>query len=75
MLKSFCAGGVAQLARACGSYPQSRGFESHRRHQRWVRSSVGERFLDEEEVAGSIPAAPTRGAEKAPFFIQDRSDW
>ena len=26
-------GGVAQLARACGSYPQCPGFESLRRHQ------------------------------------------
>ena len=26
-------GGVAQLARACGSYPQGPGFKSLRRHQ------------------------------------------
>ena len=26
-------GGVAQLVRACGSYPQGSGFESLRRHQ------------------------------------------
>ena len=34
----------------------------------WVRSSVGERFLDAEEVAGSIPAAPTRAPLRGLYF-------
>ena len=36
-------GSVAQLARASGSYPLGRGFESLRSHQIyfWTRSSVG----------------------------------
>ncbi len=37
----------------------------------WVRSSAGERFLHTEEVAGSIPAAPTRAGNKPAFIIQN----
>ncbi len=32
-LKDEASGGVAQLVRACGSYPQSHWFESSHRHQ------------------------------------------
>ena len=35
VISSIKDGGVAQLARACGSYPQCPGFESLRRHQHW----------------------------------------
>ena len=34
-------GGIAQLARAIGSYPVGREFESHSRYQFWTLSSVG----------------------------------
>ena len=34
-------GGVAQLARAFGSYPKGRGFDPLRRYHIWTRSSVG----------------------------------
>ena len=34
-------GGVAQMARAFGSYPKGRGFDSLRRYHLWTRSSVG----------------------------------
>ena len=37
--------------------------------EEWVRSSAGERFLHTEEVAGSIPAAPTRMGVKTPIYI------
>jgi hypothetical protein len=30
-------GGVAQLVRACGSYPQCRRFDSYRRHQPFLQ--------------------------------------
>ena len=33
-----------------------------------ARSSVGERFLDTEEVGGSIPPVPTRSVPSAPRF-------
>lgn len=32
LAKIFATGGVAQVVRACGSYPQCRGFESLHRH-------------------------------------------
>ena len=35
-------GGVAQLARAFGSYPKGRGFDPLRRYHVWTRSSVGQ---------------------------------
>ena len=34
-----------------------------------ARSSVGERFLDTEEVRGSIPLAPTNKINKLEVFI------
>ena len=34
-------GGIAQLARALGSYPKGRGFDPLRRYHIWTRSSVG----------------------------------
>ena len=43
-IKSLCVleyGGVAQLARAFGSYPKGRGFDPLRRYHIWTRSSVG----------------------------------
>ena len=37
--------------------------------EEWVRSSAGERFLHTEEVAGSIPAAPTKMGVKTPIYF------
>ena len=33
---SLILGGVAQMARACGSYPQGPEFESQHRHQKYL---------------------------------------
>lgn len=42
----------------------------------WVRSSVEERFLDEEEVVGSIPAAPTtKGVRYGPLNFIGGKVW
>jgi hypothetical protein len=39
-MKQLTFGGVAQLVRACGSYPQCPGFKSLHRHQRDCTLSV-----------------------------------
>ena len=41
---SLAHGEVAQLARAIGSYPVGRGFESHPRYHFWTLSSDGQSF-------------------------------
>ena len=33
-------------------------------------AQLGERFLDEEEVVGSSPAAPTKVPERGPFILR-----
>ena len=46
VISSIFFGGVAQLARACGSYPQCPGFESLRRHHIFAaESGLGPDFL------------------------------
>src|ERR1700719_1735863 len=37
-------GGVAQLVRACGSYPQCRRFDSCRRHQKFLLLQLSRRI-------------------------------
>ena len=46
VISSIFFGGVAQLARACGSYPQCPGFESLRRHHIFsIQSGPGPDFF------------------------------
>ena len=51
-------GEIAQLARARGSYPRCRGFESPSRYSRGV-AQVVERFVRDEEAASSSLVTPT----------------
>ena len=46
-------GGVAQLARACGSYPQCPGFKSLRRHQQYHQPCVGGIFINSPLAANN----------------------
>ena len=56
-------GGVAQLARAFGSYPEGRGFESLRRYHylntHGGLAQLGEHLPYKQRVGGSIPSAST----------------
>ena len=45
LLYCLCFGDVAQLARAPGSYPVGREFESPRRYQIWNKSLEFQEFL------------------------------
>ena len=54
-------GDVAQLARACGSYPQGRRFESFRRYQQmWSRGQVVKTPPFHGGIMGSNPVGITR---------------
>jgi hypothetical protein len=65
VVPSLWSGRLAQLgerrvrnAEAEGSNPLPSTHISHLPHQRWAFSSVVERLLHTQEVAGSIPATP-----------------
>ena len=60
----FCRGEVAQLVRACGSYPQSRGFKSLPRYffmpQKFLRGRNGFDGDSEARVAGRGAVRPRK---------------
>ena len=67
----FFCGGVAQLARACGSYPQCQGFKSLLRYHFYIIffyivvifgriAQLGEHLPYKQGVIGSSPIVPTK---------------
>ena len=62
----FLCGGVAQLARACGSYPQCQGFKSLLRYHFYIKvifgriAQLGEHLPYKQGVIGSSPIVPTK---------------
>ena len=55
-------GGVAQLARAFGSYPEGRWFDSTRRYHGSL-AQLGEHLPYKQGVTGSSPVTPTNLAK------------
>ena len=51
-------GEIAQLARACGSYPQCRGFKSLSRYLPGIIAQLGEHLPYKQGVTGSSPVGP-----------------
>ena len=51
-------GGIAQLARAHGSYPWCRGFESPSRYLYGILAQLGEHLPYKQRVIGSSPIGP-----------------
>ena len=51
-------GGIAQLARAHGSYPWCRGFESPSRYLCGILAQLGEHLPYKQRVIGSSPIGP-----------------
>ena len=67
----YLCGGVAQLARACGSYPQCQGFKSLLRYHFYIIffyivvifgriAQLGEHLPYKQGVIGSSPIVPTK---------------
>ena len=52
-------GEIAQLARAHGSYPWCRGFESPSRYLYGILAQLGEHLPYKQRVTGSSPVGPT----------------
>ena len=51
-------GGIAQLARAHGSYPWCRRFESYSRYSHGILAQLGEHLPYKQRVTGSSPVGP-----------------
>ncbi len=63
MLSRESDGGIAQLARACGSYPQCRGFKSPSRYEKIERESLDSLlFFIIAEARGGFGSEDTAGA-------------
>ena len=63
VINKFCQGEVAQLVRACGSYPQSRGFKSLPRYFNAPKILRGRNGFDgdsEARVAGRGAVRPRK---------------
>ena len=63
VVKTDLCGGVAQLARALGSYPGCHWFESSRRYHFYLCGSLaqlGEHLPYKQGVTGSSPVTPTK---------------
>ena len=52
-------GGIAQLARAHGSYPWCRWFKSSSRYLYGILAQLGEHLPYKQRVTGSSPVGPT----------------
>ena len=55
-------GEIAQLARAHGSYPWCRGFESPSRYLYGILAQLGEHLPYKQRVTGSSPVGPIHAA-------------
>ena len=57
---TFCSsyGGIAQLARAHGSYPWCRWFKSSSRYLYGILAQLGEHLPYKQRVTGSSPVGP-----------------
>ena len=51
-------GGIAQLARARGSYPRCRRFKSYSRYLHGILAQLGEHLPYKQRVTGSSPVGP-----------------
>ena len=51
-------GGIAQLARARGSYPRCRWFKSYSRYLHGILAQLGEHLPYKQRVTGSSPVGP-----------------
>ena len=65
-------GEIAQLARAHGSYPWCRGFESPSRYLYGILAQLGEHLPYKQRVTGSSPVGPTSSLEDN-FIWRDSS--
>ena len=54
----FYYGGIAQLARAHGSYPWCRRFKSYSRYLHGILAQLGEHLPYKQRVTGSSPVGP-----------------
>ena len=65
-------GEIAQLARAHGSYPWCRGFESPSRYLYGILAQLGEHLPYKQRVTGSSPVGSTSSLEDN-FIWRDSS--
>ncbi len=65
-------GEIAQLARAHGSYPWCRGFESPSRYLCGILAQLGEHLPYKQRVTGSSPVGSTSSLEDN-FIWRDSS--
>ena len=54
----YIYGGIAQLARAHGSYPWCRRFKSYSRYLHGILAQLGEHLPYKQRVTGSSPVGP-----------------
>ena len=54
----YLYGGIAQLARAHGSYPWCRRFKSYSRYLHGILAQLGEHLPYKQRVTGSSPVGP-----------------